>query len=143
MKLTPEREAEVVATIGRYARAYTQKDITTLSEIFAPDITGFGSGPDEIIGNHRDFIRQIRRDITQADILSVVFSDQKIFGDGRVAWATSKSTMTFTVDGSKKETLYGRSTMVLRDTGNRWLIEQLHFSLPCGGQAEGQSFPGA
>jgi hypothetical protein len=51
--------------------------------------------------------------------------------------------MTFTVDGSKKETLCGRSTMVLRDTGNRWLIEQLHFSLPYGGQAEGQSFPNA
>ena len=143
MKLTPDREAEVIATMERYAEAYKKKDITTLSEIFAPDITGFGSGPDEIIGNHRDFIRQIRRDITQADILAVVFSDQKIFGDGRVAWATSQSTMTFTVNGSKKETLCGRSTMVLRNTGNRWLIEQLHFSLPYGGQAEGQSFPGA
>jgi hypothetical protein len=32
--------------------------------------------------------------------------------------------------------------MVLRNTGSRWLIEQLHFSLPYAEQAAGQSFPG-
>lgn len=143
MKLSPDMEAEVAATMERYAEAYKKKDIARFSEIFSPDITGFGSGPDEIIGNHRDLIRQIKRDVTQADILDVAFTSKKIFGDGRVAWVTSESTMTFTADGSKKEKLSGRSTMVLRNTGNRWRIEQLHFSLPCGGQAEGQSFPTA
>jgi ketosteroid isomerase-like protein len=80
--------------------------------------------------------------MSQADILAVEFSDRQIFGDGRVAWVTSQTTMTFTLDGAKKQTLQGRSTMVLRNNGNRWIIEQLHFSLPFGGQAEGQSFPG-
>ena len=143
MKLTETQEAEVIETMQRYATAYRQKDIRTLSAIFSPDISGFGSGPDEIISNHSDFIRQIRRDMSQATILAVEFSDRKISGDGRVAWATSKSAITFTIDGTTKQTLFGRSTMVLRNTGNRWLIEQLHFSLPCSGQAAGQSFPGA
>lgn len=143
MKLTPAQEAEVIATMNQYATAYQKKDVRTLSEIFSPDITGFGSGPDEIISNHNDFIRQIKRDISQADILAVEFTDRKIFGDGRVAWATSKSSITFTIDGAAKQTLYGRSTMVLRSTGSRWIIEQLHFSLPFGGQSQGQSFPGA
>lgn len=143
MKLTPAQEAEVIATMEAYATAYRKKDVMALSAIFSPEITGFGSGPDEIIGNHHDFVRQIRRDVSQATVLSVVFSDRKIFGDGRVAWATSKSAITFTIDGTKKETLHGRSTMVLRNTGCRWVIAQLHFSLPFGGQARGQSFPGA
>jgi ketosteroid isomerase-like protein len=143
MKLTPAQEAEVIATMNQYATAYQKKDVRTLSEIFSPDITGFGSGPDEVISNHNDFIRQIKRDMSQADILAVEFTDRKIFGDGRVAWATSKSSITFTIDGAAKQTLYGRSTMVLRGTGSRWVIEQLHFSLPFGGQSQGQSFPGA
>ena len=80
--------------------------------------------------------------MSQATILSVAFTERKIFGEGRVAWATSKSAITFTVDGKEKQTLYGRSTMVLADTGSRWVIEQLHFSMPFGGQSAGQSFPG-
>ncbi len=143
MELTAAVEAEVRETIQAYATAYQKKDITTLSAIFSPTITGFGSGPDEVIGNHDDFIRQIKSDMSQATILSVEFTDRKIFGDGRVAWATSKSAITFTTDGKKKQTLQGRSTIVLRNTGSRWVIEQLHFSMPFGGQSQGQSFPGA
>lgn len=143
MTITKEQAAEIIATMEQYATAYRKKDIRTLSAIFSPEISGFGSGADEIIRNHADFIRQIRRDIGQADILAVEFSDRQIFGDGRVAWATSKSTLTFTTDGSAKQILRGRSTMVLRNTGNHWVIEQLHFSLPFGGQSAGQSFPGA
>ncbi|MCK9581964.1 MAG: nuclear transport factor 2 family protein [Methanoregula sp.] len=143
MTLTQSQEADVIETMQMYATAYRKKDVKTLSAIFSPDISGFGSGPDEIIGDHKDFIRQIKRDISQADILAVEFTDRKIFGDGRVAWATSKSSITFTVDGAAKQTLCGRSTMVLRNTGSRWVIEQLHFSLPYGGQSAGQSFPGA
>lgn len=142
MELTAACEAEVRETIQAYATAYQKKDIKTLSAIFSPTITGFGSGPDEVIGNHDDFIRQIKRDLSQATILSVEFTDRNIFGDGRVAWATSKSTITFTTGGTRKQALRGRSTIVLRNTGNRWLIEQLHFSMPFGGQAQGQSFPG-
>jgi ketosteroid isomerase-like protein len=143
MKLTESQEAEVIATIQKYGMAYQKKDIKTLSALFSPEISGFGSGPDEIISDHNGFIRQIKRDMSQATIISVEFSDRKIFGDGRIAWATSKSTITFSIDGTKKQTIRGRSTMVLRNTGSRWLIEQLHFSMPYSEQSVGQSFPGS
>jgi ketosteroid isomerase-like protein len=143
MALSKAQKEEVIATMEQYAMAYREKDIRTLSAIFAPEISGFGSGPDEVIGNHADFLRQIRRDMSQATILSVGFTDRKIFGEGRVAWATSKSAIAFSIGGKEKQTLSGRSTMVLRNTGSRWVIAQLHFSLPFGGQSEGQSFPGA
>jgi ketosteroid isomerase-like protein len=143
MKLTGSQEAEVIGTMQQYAVAYQKKDIRAFSALFSPGISGFGSGPDESIADHKTLIRQVTRDMSQATILSVEFSDRTVFGDGRVAWATSKNTITFTVDGTKNQVLQGRSTMVFRNTGSRWLIEQLHFSLPCGEQSAGQSFPGA
>jgi ketosteroid isomerase-like protein len=143
MELTGSQEAEVIETMQQYATAYRKKDIKAFSALFSPHITGFGSGPDEIITDHKTLIRQITRDISQATILSVEFRDRHIFGDGRVAWVTSRSTIVFTIDGTGKQVLEGRSTMVLRNTGSRWLIEQLHFSMPFGGQSAGQSFPGA
>jgi ketosteroid isomerase-like protein len=143
MKLAKSHEAEVTETMQKYGTAYQKKDLKALSALFSPEISGFGSGPDEVITDHTSFIRQMKRDMSQATILSFEFSDRQIFGDGRIAWATSKSTITFTVDGKKRQTLRGRSTMVLRNTGSRWLIAQLHFSLPYGEQSAGQSFPGA
>jgi ketosteroid isomerase-like protein len=143
MALTEVQEADVIETMQQYATAYQKKDIRTLSAIFSPDISGFGSGPDEVILNHQDFIRQIKRDMSQGNVLSVEFSDRNICGDGRVAWVTSKSTIMFMISGSKKQALCGRSTMVLRNTGSRWVIEQFHFSMPYGEQSVGQSFPGA
>lgn len=143
MALTKSQEAEVIATMEQYATAYRKKDIQAFSTIFAPEISGFGSGADEVIRDHAGLLHQIRRDMMQADVHSVEFSDRQIFGDGRVAWVTSKSTMTFSIGGSAKQALFGRSTMVLKNTGSRWVIVQLHFSLPFGGQSTGQSFPGA
>jgi ketosteroid isomerase-like protein len=141
MSLTSIQEEEVIKTMEQYTRAYQNKDIESFSAIFSPEISGFGSGPDEVIKNHQDLIQNITRDMNQATILSVAFSDRKIFGDGAIAWVTSQTTMTFTIDGTTKQTLHGRSTMVLRNTGSDYIIEQLHFSLPCKEQSEGQSFP--
>jgi len=143
MTLTDVQVAEVVETIQQYATAYRKKDIRALAALVATGISGFGSGPDEVISNHDDFIQHTRRDMSQATLLSIEYSDQQVFGDGRVAWVTSGNTMTYTVDGKTKETLRGRVTMVLRNTGSRWVIEQLHFSMPYGEQSTGQSFPGS
>ena len=143
MKLTAQQEKEIIETLQKYSTAYQKKDIRAFSSLFSREITGFGSGPDEVITDHPSFIRQMKRDISQATILSVEFPDRNIFGDGRIAWLTSTCIFTFTVDGSGKQILSGRSTMVLRNTGSRWLIEQVHFSLPSGEQSAGQSYPGA
>ena len=142
MTLTKAQKAEVIEAMEAYATAYKKKDVRTLSALFAPEISGFGSGPDEVIADHKDFIRQITRDMSQATILSGEFTDRKIFGEGRVAWATSQTAIAFTTGGTSKHMLHGRSTMVLRNTGSRWMIAQLHFSMPYGEQSAGQSFPG-
>ncbi|MFA4860967.1 nuclear transport factor 2 family protein [Methanoregula sp.] len=143
MTLTESQKAEVTETMQAYVTAYRMKDIKGLSAVFSRDISGFGSGPDEVIANHADFMQHTKRDMSQATILAAEFTERKIFGDGRIAWVTSKSSLTFTIDGTKKQTIHGRSTMVLQNRGRGWKIEQLHFSLPYGDQSAGQSFPGA
>ena len=143
MTLTESQKTEVIETMHNYGTAYQKKDIKTLLAIFSPEISGFGSGPDEVILDRQDFTRQIKRDLSQATIVSFEFSGTKIFGEGRIAWVSSKSTITFSIEGTKKQTMSGRTTMVLRNTGRHWVIEQVHFSMPYGEQSPGQSFPGA
>jgi len=143
MTLSDAQKAEVIETMHNYGKAYQNKDLKALLAIFSPEISGFGSGPDEIILDRQDFSRQIKRDLNQATIVSVKFNPMKILGEGRIAWVTSRNDITFIVEGSKKQTLSGRSTMVLRNTGSHWVIEQLHFSMPYVEQSAGQSFPGA
>ena len=143
MQLTEAQNAEVLETMHQYGTAYQKKDKKALLAIFSPEINGFGSGPDEVIMDRQDVSRQIKRDLSQATVISFIFSETKISGEGRIAWVTSKSAITFMIDGAKKQTMNGRTTMVLRNTGSRWLIEQVHFSMPYGEQSTGQSFPGA
>lgn len=142
MTLTESQKAEVRATMGEYASAYMKNDLRAFKEVFSQDICGFGSGADEVVDGYAGFFRQITRDESQATINGVEFTETKIFGDGRVAWVMTRSAISFTVPGGKMQTLKGRSTMVMRNNGNRWKIEQIHFSLPYGGQSKGQSFPG-
>ena len=143
MTLSEAQKAEVRATMQQYATTYRNKDIAGLLAVFSSGICGFGSGPDEVIHNHDEFIRQIRRDVSQATVNAVDFTDTQIFGERGIAWLMTKTAITFTVPDAGKQTMYGRSTMVMRNTGSRWVIEQFHFSMPYGGQNSGQSFPGA
>jgi uncharacterized protein (TIGR02246 family) len=126
-----------------YATAYRNRDIKGLLAVFSPEICGFGSGPDEVVLGIDAFVNQVTRDMSQATINGVVFTDTQIFGEGRVAWLMTKSAISFTHAGEKMQTMQGRSTMVMRNTGSRWKIEQFHFSMPYGGQSEGRSFPDA
>jgi len=143
MTVTEAHKQEILSVLQQYAAAYRNRDAITLGTLFSPDICGFGSGPDEIIRNHKEFVRQIARDTSQASAINVDFSETEIAGEGPVAWVMSRCAFTFTLPGSKKQTLHGRITMILANTGSRWLIRQIHFSMPYGGQVEGQSFPGA
>ena len=140
MKLTEAQKAEIEETLHNYGTAYQKKDIMALLALFSPEISGFGSGPDEIVLGRKDFTRQMKRDLSQATSVSVEFPCLKIFGEGRVAWVTSGCDFTFTVEGKKKQTMSGRMTMVLQNTGSRWVIGQIHFSMPYVEQSRGNRF---
>ena len=142
MTLTEEQKAEVRKTLGRYSAAYQRKDPKALLALFSPDISGYGAGPDEIFRNRKECAPLLKRDLIQATSIFLEFKDLNIVGDGRIAWVMSGCNCTFVSEGNEKQTMRVRMTMGLINTGSRWLISQIHLSVPNTGQAPGQSFSG-
>jgi ketosteroid isomerase-like protein len=58
---------------------------------------------------------------------------------GSVAWVAGRARVQARVDGQDLA-LAGRFTAVLEQRCDRWLLVQIHFSLPAAEQAEGRSF---
>jgi ketosteroid isomerase-like protein len=110
--------------------------------LFSPDISGYGAGPDEVFRNRQEYAPLVQRDLAQATSISLEFPDLKISGNGQTTWVTGGCSCTFAAGGAKKQVMKVRTTLVLGNTGNRWLIEQIHLSVPNAGQAPGQSFSG-
>ncbi len=140
MALSPEMESEVRGMMDLYAQYYHEKNLEKILSIVSKEISGFGSGPDEIVLNAARFRDQVRRDLEQAGTVKVSFEILKVDGAMPCAWVTALCHFAVAVNG-KTLSMAGRMTVVLRNTGSRWLIEQVHFSMPFGAQMPGQSFP--
>jgi len=132
---------EIRAVFAQYADGCRCKDIRKILDLCSSEITGFGSGPDEVVRGKTLLKEILRRDLSQADQISVAFPGMEMHGLGAVALVTSGCSFTF-VSCGVKQNVSGRFTAVMRNTG-RWLIEQIHFSMPFGAQKAGQSYPGA
>jgi ketosteroid isomerase-like protein len=141
MSLTNAQVAEIEETLDRYRTAYMKKDLDGIVSLFSPDVTGYGSGQDEVIRNRDDYARLVQRDLSQAASVFIEFPDLKISGKGPVALVAARCICTFMVAG-RKQTMDGRMTLALKNTGSRWLIGQYHFSMPNTEQAPGQAFSG-
>jgi len=142
MALTAVQKAEVRETIGRYCAAYQRKDQKALLALFSPDINGYGAGADEIFRNRKEYAPLVQRDLIQASTISLEFPDLNIAGNGPTARVMGTCICTFGTGGNKKQVMKVRMTLVLEHTGSRWLIGQIHMSVPNTGQAPGQSFSG-
>lgn len=142
MTLTEEQKAEIKETIDRYCAAYQRKDLKALLALLSPQVNGYGAGQDEHFTNRKEYTPLLKRDLVQATSISLAFTDVHISGEGPVAWVMNGCNCTFATEGNKKQTMRVRMTLGLRNTGSRWLIEQIHLSVPNTGQAPGQSFSG-
>jgi len=142
MTLSEVQKDEVKETLGRYCAAYRQKDLKALLALFSPDISGYGAGPDEHFRNRNEYAPLVQRDLVQATSITLEFTDLNIAGNGPDAWVMSGCTCIFAAEGTGRQMMRVRMTSGLINTGNRWLITQLHISVPNTGQAPGQSFSG-
>lgn len=142
MALTAVQKAEVEETIGRYCAAYQRKDPKALLALFSPDINGYGAGADEVFRNRKEYAPLVQRDLDQASSISLEFPHLNISGNGRTAWVTGDCICTFVATGNNKQVMKVRMTLVLENTGSRWLFMQIHMSVPNAGQAAGQAFSG-
>jgi ketosteroid isomerase-like protein len=141
MTLSEKQRLEIIETIGNYMEAYHKKDKKALARLCSPEIIGFGSGADEVFQGRKELMEGISRDFKQSGSLYIRFPAITMNGEGRVAWVTSWCEFSAGL-GDKEVTMLGRMTFVLKNTGKRWLFEQVHFSMPFEGQETGSSFPG-
>lgn len=142
MALSEKQNLEIMETFEKYAEAYHKKDKLALSRLCSPDICGFGSGPDEVFIGRKELMSGLTRDFSQARSVHLSFAVININGEGRVAWVTCWGAFSAVI-GDNDVRMLGRMTAVLKNTGKAWRFEQIHFSMPYGGQETGQSFPGA
>jgi ketosteroid isomerase-like protein len=135
-----DTQAEIKASLERYRRAYSNKDVKMLLGITDPGFFGFGSGPDEKVGSADELKSQLERDFAQSGSLAIDFGPMAMAREGNVAWCAGDCTISATV-GEKRLRLEGRMTAVLRRSGEEWLFAHTHFSVPDREQEAGQSFP--
>lgn len=131
--------------LDELAEAYTKQDHDRALGLFTDDITFVGTGRDELRFGRGELDQQIRRDLTQADALTVRVTDVHVAETAVPghAWFYAHVGLEATVDGVSVA-MPMRMTGVAGKIGDRWRFRQAHFSLPAGDQAEGQSFtPGS
>ena len=129
MTLSEEARREVLAVMDRYVQSYNSRDLSGVTSLFSKDISGFGSGAREVIGNREEFVNGIRVDFARPEQFRLAVRTLAVGGTMPVAWITAFCDFSCIIDG-KKTRVEGRVTAVLRNTGSRWLFEQVHFSLP-------------
>ncbi|MDO8842270.1 nuclear transport factor 2 family protein [Methanocalculus sp.] len=133
--LSKQTEEQIRELLDRYLSLYGKKDLDTILSLFSEDCMGIGTGKDEIIRNRDELKEQLLRDFTQVNELAISMDTCIIRAEGTICWVMGD--LTFTADGT---IIPCRCTMVLRGTGHRWEIVQMHISVPAHDQAGGRSY---
>ncbi|MCK9276885.1 MAG: nuclear transport factor 2 family protein [Methanoculleus sp.] len=142
MPVSEQTQNQIRAVLRQMAKATAKKDIDGVVALADPNFRAFGTGPDEKAIGREAYRRHLERDFSQAETISLEFSDIYIGAEGTVAWVMADMAYHVVADGAP-QTLNGRLTAVLRGTGHAWVFVQMHYSFPASGQEAGRSYPTA
>ena len=133
---------EIKEVLAHFGESYSRRDMASLSALLAPDpdVTFFGTGADEERVGLAEIKEQIQRDWTQSETASINWAQLSVSAQGSVAWVAAHVMLKARASG-RELTFPGRITAVMDKRDGRWLIDQLHLSVPMSGQVEGHSFP--
>ncbi len=142
MKSEKNVEKQIIEILNSYAKAYANKDLDSMLELFLddPDIVAIGTGQDEWVYGFGELKEGFKRDIAQSENINVEFDNISVSNVENAAWASSYMNMNAKVSG-EEIILRGRLTTVFKKVEDNWYIVQLHYSLPVEAQKDGHSFP--
>jgi ketosteroid isomerase-like protein len=137
MKADAKTEAEVMATLDRFIKAYHGKHLEGILRLFAPDrdVVFYGNGEDEKslgIAGIRD---QAEHDWSQSASVSLEVKWSSVSSAGPVAWLAADIEVHAGVGGMEMS-IPARLTAVLEKRSGEWLFMQWHSSLPTIDQPE-------
>jgi ketosteroid isomerase-like protein len=133
---------EVMEVLDNYAKAYRDKNLQGILELFIDDddLVVIGTGYDEWITGKIGLSSGFSRDMEQADSINVNFRNITISAAGNVSWLSGHMNMGAVVN-SQEIFLPGRLSAVLEKRNDKWLFAHLHYSLPAAEQEEGEAWP--
>ena len=142
MKANTKTEAEVMVVLNQLIEAYKKQGLDGALALYAPDadVVTIGTGVDEKRVGLAERKAQLERDFAQVEDISIQLGWYSVSAAGSVAWVAADIVARGKV-GGQETSVPMRTTMVLEQRGDRWLIVQGHSSLPAAGQKEGESWP--
>ena len=142
MNADEQTTSEVKEVLTHFGESFCRRDMGSLNDLIAPDpdVTFFGTGVDEERVGIAEIKEQIQRDWAQSESASIDWDRLCVSAQGTVAWVAAHVMLKARVSG-REMTIPGRITAVMDKRDGRWLIDQLHMSVPMVGQKEGHSFP--
>jgi class 3 adenylate cyclase/ketosteroid isomerase-like protein len=133
--------AEVRSVVYQMAERYGALDADGVLAMFVKEDTLLvGTGADEVRFGPAEVRRQVVRDMSEVDGLSLGMENLRVNVFGEAAFAYSDLVINASVGGESFR-FPVRTTIGLILTSDRWRIAQIHTSVPWGEQAPGRSFP--
>ena len=131
MKADTETETDVRDTLDRFIKAYNDRDINGILNLFAPDpdVVFYGNGEDEKSIGIRGIREQAQHDWTQDAVISLEVQWSSVSSAGLVAWLAADIQIHAEVRGIEM-VMPARLTAVLEKRDYKWFFMQWHTSLP-------------
>jgi uncharacterized protein (TIGR02246 family) len=137
MKADAKTEAEVMAVIDRFIKAYHDKDLAGILKLFAhdKDVVFYGNGEDEKSVGIEGILEQAEHDWSQSASVTLEIQWSSVSSAGSVAWIAADVEI-HAGFGGMEMTMPARLTAVLEKRGEEWFFLQWHSSLPTIDQPE-------
>lgn len=124
-----------------YSAGIVQYDLKFFDEHCLSDVSGFGTGKDEVCHSVGDYLDLIERSWKQRpEDMRFEFNTLRATLFDEVALIEGLTIITFRV-AAKDLQLSGRLSTIYNYAGNGWKLQHVHFSSPLPDQLEGESFP--
>jgi ketosteroid isomerase-like protein len=131
MKADAQTEADVMAALNSFMKAYQDKNLEGIIALFAPDpdVVFYGNGEDEKSIGVSGIREQAEHDWSQSASVTLEVKWSSVSSAGSVAWVASDIVIHAGISGMDM-TIPARLTAVLEKRGRDWLFLQWHTSLP-------------
>lgn len=135
---------ELYSVFIKYLNTYfCKRDLENTLKLFSPQLTGFGTGVDEVAYNADDLQKLYERDIRQAPntidyTIRTIKIDSPLKNAGVISCELNIQT-TILEQRVNFNTL--RLSVFLKREANKWLLEHMHISLPTMAHGGDEAYP--
>ena len=142
MKPTRKDEADILATLDRYSRAYAKHDLVGILGLFAQDsdVVLIGTGADEKRIGFEEVKAQFERNFGETETSTIAWRWHKVSILREMAWVAADAAIEVIVQGRKTQFPI-RMTIVLERRDGSWLWVHRHASVPAPSQVTGTAYP--